>query len=92
MEKVKYKDDIINLKRKYISLIIVLILGLLSCSCGMSRSSDENMSDDQGNVPNDNAVNIQEKIIWHVVNIEYVGDVYYMANGIERRGNPDRSH
>lgn len=92
MEKVKYKDDIINLKRKYISLIIVLILGLLSCSCGMSGSSDENMSDDQGNVPNDNAVNIQEKIIWYVVNIEYVGDVYYMANGIERRGNPDRSH
>lgn len=35
-----------NIKRKHILLIMALILGLLTCSCGMSEASDENMPDD----------------------------------------------
>lgn len=46
-----------NRKKKYISLIMTLILGLLACSCGKSEASD-----DSGNAQNDHAENIQEKI------------------------------
>lgn len=35
-----------KITRKHISLIIALILGLLTCSCGMSEVSDENIPDD----------------------------------------------
>ena len=45
-----------NVKRKFVSWITVLILVLLTCSCGMSEAVDE-----PGDVPDDNTENIQEK-------------------------------